>query len=94
MVVRIRWDNNASSRRGAGLRKIALAVASLLTPAALLAFTITLWSLAADMRWTGAFFISSGFFAHWQTWLVASAALSLLAVLLNRYAASRENYSH
>ncbi len=93
MVVRIRW-NNYSVRPGPRLRKFALAIASLLTPAALLAFTITFWSLGAGLHWTGAFFISSGPFAHWQTWLIASAALLLIAGLLNRYAGSRENYLH
>ncbi|MBV8808133.1 MAG: hypothetical protein JO033_05615 [Acidobacteriaceae bacterium] len=75
------------------MRNFAMAVAALLTPAALLGFTITIWSLGAGQHWTAAFFISSGPFAHWQTWLVASLALFVLAVILNRFAASREHYS-
>jgi len=94
MVVRIRW-NNSSVRPGPRVRNFALAISSLLTPAAVLGFTITVWSLGAGLHWTGAFFVSSGLFAHWQTWLIGSAALILVATLLNRYAAaSRKDYSH
>ncbi len=92
MVVRIRWDNG-SAHGSPTIRQFAMAVASLLTPAALLAFTITVWSLGAGQHWAAAFFITSGPFAHWQTWLLASVALFVLVVLLNRYAASREHYS-
>jgi hypothetical protein len=61
-----------------------LALASLLTPAALLAFTMAFWRMAADLRWTGEFFVSDGLLSHWQTWLGTAAVLLFLASVLNR----------
>jgi len=63
---------------------VALAVASLLTPCALLAFTLSFWSIAADLRWTTAFFVSTGFFSHWQVWLGGAAVLLVLARVLGQ----------
>jgi hypothetical protein len=54
-------------------------------PAALLAFTLAFWRIAADLHWTGQFFISQGIFSHWQVWLVAAAVLLLCASALNRW---------
>jgi len=54
-------------------------------PAALLAFTMAVWRIAADLHWTGDFFISSGILSHWQVWLVAAAVLLLGASLLNHW---------
>jgi hypothetical protein len=68
---------------------LALGLAALLTPSALIAFTISSWSIAANLHWTANFFISSGLFSHWQVWLIAAAGLLLVARMLNRYA-SRE----
>jgi hypothetical protein len=59
-------------------RNLALAAASLLAPCALIAFTLTCWSVAADRRWTSGFFIARGVFSHWQSWLVASSLLFLI----------------
>jgi hypothetical protein len=42
------------------------------------------WRIAADLRWTGDFFISSGLLSHWQIWLAAAAILLGVATLLNR----------
>jgi hypothetical protein len=63
----------------------ALACAALLMPAALLAFTLAFWGVAADLHWTGEFFISRGLFSHWQVWLFTSAVLVLGASALNRW---------
>jgi hypothetical protein len=54
-------------------------------PAALLAFTLAFWGVAADLHWTGEFFISRGLFSHWQVWLFTSAVLVLGASVLNRW---------
>jgi hypothetical protein len=43
------------------------------------------WRLAADLNWTGDFVIGSGFFSHWQVWLVAAALLQTASRLLYRY---------
>jgi hypothetical protein len=82
--INIRWTKpNETYRRRR--RLIALSLATLLTPAALTAFTMAFWRVAADMRWTSAFVISSGLFSHWQVWLVTAAVLVLFASALNRY---------
>ncbi len=85
MVVRIRW----SKRREivpAQYENAALAAASLLTPFALLAFTMAFWVVASEMRWTGEFFLSQGLFSHWQVWIAAAAVLWFLSRLLHHYA--------
>ena len=87
MVVRICWSKRAPSSTPE-FQSAALAVASLLVPAALVAFTVTFWSLAAELHLTARFFIISGLLSHWQIWLVAAAALSFGAWLLRRYAAA------
>ena len=84
MVVRIRWN---SRRAGVPLaRTAALTMASLLTPSALIAFTLAFWRFTADLHLTGDFFISSGLWSHWQVWLISAAVLLLLGRLLDRYA--------
>jgi hypothetical protein len=89
VLIRIRWtkrDQPASSRPKA----FALALAALLTPASLVAFTMAIWRVAADLHWTGDFIISSGFLSHWQVWLIAASLLLLCASILNRWGA-RDN---
>ncbi|SRR5579871_137011 len=68
---------------------LALALAALLTPAAVMAFVLAFWRLAADLKATGAFPISEGLFSHWQVWLVAAAMLQSCALGLNRYGNQR-----
>ncbi len=91
MVVRIRWRRWQEWRL---LRpeKLALAIASLLTPSALLAFTTAFWIAASDMRWTSQSFPSHGLFSHWQVWLGIAGVLLLIARLLDRYASRDEEY--
>ena len=91
MVVRIRW-NKYRAQEIPRLQNAALAVASLLAPSALMAFTIAVWKLAANLHWTGDFFVSSGLFSHWESWLFVAALMVLLAWLLNRYAGINEDY--
>ena len=68
------------------LQNAALALASLLAPAALIAFTLTMWALGAELHLTAKFFVAKGLLSHWQVWLAAAAGLSFCAWLLNRYA--------
>lgn len=91
MVVRIRW-NKYRIEELPRLRNAALAVASLLAPSALMAFTIAIWNLGANLHWTGDFFVSSGLFSHWESWLFVAALMLLFAWLLNRYAGINEDY--
>jgi hypothetical protein len=62
-----------------------LVVAALLTPAAVVAASLGLWRIAADLNWAKDFAIPSGVFSHWQIWLGAAAALQFCSHILNRY---------
>jgi hypothetical protein len=86
MVVRIRFGRGPRIGKWYGKnRQVALAIAALLTPAALLASVFAIWRIAADMNWTNSFAIASGLFSHWQVWLGAAVLLQLCSRLLNRY---------
>ncbi|MCZ2154391.1 MAG: hypothetical protein LC114_10920 [Bryobacterales bacterium] len=66
-------------------RGIALAAAALLSPASLVTFVLSVWSLAADLNFAGSFSIQEGLFSRWQTWLLLSILLQAVSLLLNRY---------
>lgn len=86
MVVRIRFKRGPQVVKGQRKnQRIALAVASLLTPVAAMASALALWRVAADLDWTSRFAISSGVFSHWQFWLAVAALIQTCAHLLNRY---------
>jgi hypothetical protein len=87
MVLRIRFGAGSKvGKKPRGHQRLALAAASLLTPAAALTAVLALWRIAADLNWAGSFAISAGFFSHWQVWLGAAALLQFCARILNRYA--------
>ena len=86
MIVRIRFSNGPRVRRNQRKNQhLALGLAALLTPAAVMAIVLALWRLSADLRATGEFPISAGLFSHWQIWLTSAAILVFLAIILNRY---------
>ncbi len=86
MVVRIRLSSGTKVRqRGRKNQRLALATASLLTPASLMACALACWRVAADMNAAGQFPISTGLFSHWQVWLTLAGALQFCATVLNRY---------
>lgn len=86
MLVRIRLDSKTRVREKRRKNQhVALALAALLTPAAVMACVLAFWRLAADLNITGLFPISSGLFSHWQVWLALAASLQFSATLLNRY---------
>jgi len=92
MVVRIRFGRGRKvGKKRRKNQRIALAVASLLTPAAFAASILALWRLAADLSWTGTFAITSGIFSHWQVWIAMAAALQFCAHMLNRYGKSGDS---
>lgn len=91
MLVRIRYARPQAVRvRECSevwtLDRYALLLAALLTPSALLAFTMAFWILAAELRWTNEFFLSSGVLSHWQVWLATSGVMLFCSKLLNRFA--------
>ena len=65
--------------------KLAFAVSSLLTPAAVLCIVVALWRLLADLGVTEEFVIRGGLFSHWQVWLAAGILTQSLSVYLDRY---------
>jgi hypothetical protein len=86
MVVRIRFGKGPKvERKRRKNRRVALAVGSLLTPAAVMAMALGVWRLAADLKWTDTFAISNGLFSHWQVWIVGAVLLQLCSRMLNRY---------
>lgn len=86
MVVRILLNSETRVRhKRRKNRHVALALASLLTPGAVMACVLAFWRLAADLNAAGQFPISNGLFSHWQIWLALAAALQFCATLLNRY---------
>lgn len=90
MVVRIRLGSGTRVRHKRRKNQhVALAMASLLTPAAVMACVLALWRLAADLNVTGQFPIPKGLFSHWQVWLTLAASLQFCATVLNRYGKSQ-----
>lgn len=87
MVVRIRFKRGIRITPGKSKnQRVALAVASLLTPAATMAAALAMWRVAADLNLAARFAIPSGPFSYWQFWLAAAIALQICSRLLNRYA--------
>jgi hypothetical protein len=86
MVVRIRLSSGTKVRQKRRKNQhVALAMASLLTPAAVMACVLALWRLAADINATGQFPIPDGLFSHWQVWLTLAVSLQFFSTTLNRY---------
>jgi hypothetical protein len=86
MIVRIRFGRPSHiERKPRKNRRVALAMASLLIPVAVMASVLGVWRLAADLKITGDFAIANGLFSHWQVWIASAVVLALLARLLNRY---------
>lgn len=90
MVVKIRFQYGPRvSSRGRKNRHLALAAATLLTPAALTACALALWRLAADLHMASQFAIPDGLFSHWQVWFAVAILIQLVAIFLNRYGSGR-----
>ena len=86
MIVKIKLGAGTKLKRKPRKNQhVALAVAALLTPAAVMAAVLAIWRLAADLKITGDFPILHGLFSHWQIWLAAGVALQFSSILLDRY---------
>src|SRR5437870_5236896 len=83
MVIRIRLRTRHSILDFQS--QVALALAALFAPSALLAFTICFWSFAAELGLVGEFYITAGIFSHWQVWLCGAVVLLFSARLLASY---------
>ncbi len=86
MLVRIRFGKGPRlERRARGERRVALALSALLKPVAVMAASLAVWRLAADLDWAGDFAFPSGIFSHWQVWLVFAALLLVGSRALHRH---------
>lgn len=86
MIVRIRFGKGPQVRRKRRKNQhVALALAALLTPAAVMACVLAFWRITADFKATGQFPIDSGFFSHWQVWFACAALIELCVIVLDRY---------
>ncbi len=92
MVIRIRLKDGPfiQQKRGKN-RQLALAMAALLTPAAVMALVLGFWRFTSDLHWTAQFAIAKGPFSHWQVWVAAAITLEAAAIKLNRYGRSKES---
>jgi hypothetical protein len=91
MIIRIRFGQGAKVGKGRRKNKrLASVAAALLSPAALVAAAFAAWRVTADLNITRSFAITSGFFSHWQAWLVVAAILQVFARLLNRYSRTED----
>lgn len=85
MVVRIKLPQGRPlSRKPGKNRRVAFAIGALLTPAALMAWVLGFWRLAADIGVAGEFGIT-GVLSHWQIWMILGALLQGAGAVLNRY---------
>ena len=86
MLVRIRLGKGSKvDRKRRKNRRVAMAFASFLTPAAVMAATLGVWRLAEDVRWASDFAIRQGLFSHWQVWFASAGLLQAGSYYLNRY---------
>lgn len=86
MIVRIRLRKAPYVRpKPRKNQHIALAFASLLTPASLMACVLGFWAITADYKLTGDFPIDSGIFSHWQIWIALASVMQICSTGLNRY---------
>lgn len=89
MRVRIRLQTGPPVPRQRDLsRRAALAAASLLSPATVMAGVLAGWALAAEKGFSGGFAFSSGLLADWRLWLTLAVLLRLAAYFLVRYGRS------
>ncbi|MEZ5351493.1 MAG: hypothetical protein R2762_02565 [Bryobacteraceae bacterium] len=84
MRIRLGRGTQFQHREGKN-RPLALAGAGLLAPAAVMAFILALWRLAADLSLTSNFAIAEGPLSHWHVWVLLAAMLAIAAIKLNRY---------
>jgi len=91
MVVRIRFKRRPRlGRKRRNNKRLALAVAALLPPLALTAALLAAWRIAADLKLSASFAISTGLFSHWQVWMAGAVLLQACSFALNRYGKSED----
>jgi len=92
MVIRIRLGVGPKlQRKQRKNQHIALGLAALITPAAVMALVLAAWRLAADLKITREFPIADGIYSHWQIWLALGVAMQFISSALNRYGKSNQS---
>lgn len=75
-------------RAGAWATRTALTfgsvVSALMGPAIVSVYVMALWSLTANIGWTGAFMVTSGPLSNWMVWLGIALLLHGAASILKR----------
>ena len=79
------WKRFESGAQAAQEPAVAMAFATFLTPAAVMAGALGIWRLAEDPHWASDFAIRQGLFSHWQVWFAFAGLLQTGSYLLNRY---------
>src|ERR1035441_3736744 len=86
MLVRIRFGKGSKvERKRRKNRRVAMAFATFLTPAAVMAAALGTVCLAEAPHWASDFAIRKGLFSHWQVWFAFAGLLQTGSYLLNRY---------
>ncbi len=87
MTIRLRFRYRPALRRARNAnRALAVAMASVLSPASVMAIVLGFWKLGADMNITGEFAISGGIFSHWQVWIAIGIVLQAAAIIISKVA--------
>jgi hypothetical protein len=92
MLVRIRFGKGSKvERKRRKNQRVAMAFATFLTPAAVMAAALGVWRLAEEPHWASDFAIREGLFSHWQVWFAFAGLLQTGSHLLNRYGRAEGN---
>jgi hypothetical protein len=65
-------------------QKFASLLSDLMGPGVFLAYSLTAWSFASNLGWTGPFLVSTGPLSNWLVWLGFAVSLNVSASILKR----------
>ena len=65
-------------------QKFASVLSDLLGPGVFTAYSLTAWSLASSLGWTGPFLVTTGPLSNWLVWLGFAVSLNVAASILKR----------
>ncbi len=65
-------------------QKFASLLSDLMGPGIFTAYSLTAWSLASNLGWTGPFLVTTGPLSNWLVWLGFAVTLNVAAGILKR----------
>jgi hypothetical protein len=65
-------------------QKFASLLSDLMGPGIFTAYSLTAWSLASNLGWTGPFLVATGPLSNWLVWLGLAVTLNMAASILKR----------